>query len=73
MLTDVDQFSDFDPDDIDEISRLADAAEGTHLEVVDIEDYEPPHGLRLPASSPLEHNLISLPSRTCEIYTRVLY
>jgi hypothetical protein len=63
MSTDVDdlQFSDFDPEDLDEISRLADDVEAdTRLDVVDIEDYEPPHGIRLPASSPIQHNHIAV-------------
>lgn len=59
------QYSDFDPDDLEEISRLADAADDVRLEVVDIEDYEPPHGIRLPAGSPIQHNIISSQSRKC--------
>jgi hypothetical protein len=59
-MTDVDdlQYSDFDPDDLEEISRLADEFDTpTTLEVVAIEDYEPPHGLRLPAGSqPVRHH-----------------
>ena len=63
MSIEDDKFSDFDPEDLEEITRLADAADA--LVVVDIEDYEPPHGLRLPAGSQIEHDLIS--SQTCTL------